>query len=387
MGVFHTAALVNPGAEDGDATGWITDLGGSAPEAKTGGPHSGTWRFTLGNSAWGGYYQDFVLPTAVKSAAGIGAVILNPSVFHSDFSGDTDVQRVRFHALDASDKIVQTIVDVFANSYDDSWFVRSFELRLHTEARKIRLYSEGVRITGTELSAYQDDYNLDFLVNSQYRFDIGLLNTDASDSTSLVNNPAGGADPANWTVHSGNFDASYTGKSAPGNLHNVASTFFRGVSTAAMMATQVVCLTNVFSLYDAIDTGSIDLTLSYQQGTFDANDRGRARIDFLSGSGTLLSSMQTDFVVANNHWETRAVNTVCPALTRRIAVSLMSSATGYDNNWFTTIEVYLLLNSNYIDGNNDPFPASGLVTFRDFPGQGDRDFPSPAGLIRDIPIA
>ena len=75
MSIFSTAALTNPGAEDGDATGWTTDLGGSAPEAKTAGPRTGSWKFTLGNSAWGAYYQDFTLTTLVKPVSATFATI------------------------------------------------------------------------------------------------------------------------------------------------------------------------------------------------------------------------------------------------------------------------------------------------------------------------
>lgn len=385
MTVVSTATLINPGAETGDATGWTADLN-TAPVARTTGAHSGTYKFFIANAAVGAYYQDYVLPTEVRSAAGVGAVLFNPYVWQDDFSGDTDSQRFRVHVWNANSEIVQTIRDAIIGDHNGNWTVRSFELPLHTEARVIRLYVDGFRSTGAELSAYQDDFGITFLTNSQYRFDIGLQNPGGYTCTSFAFNPTGGADPANWVVKSGNLDCFRQGKSVQNNLHNVATYFFRGVDSTTFMATQVVCMTNVFSIYDAIDTGSISMILAWLQGAYEGTDpSGKMRVDFMSGSGTQVGSMESGYFLASTRWQRASISGVVPPQTRNFEVSMIYSGSGAGGSsnfsgdcWFTTIEAYMMLNSNYIDGNNDPFAQPPISGQRDFPRVIARAFPTTA---------
>lgn len=166
----YVLALTNPGAESGSGTGWTaispftatptagTSVGGSAP-------HSGTYAFvaaaTAGQCWWG---QTVDIPSDALADAAAGALSVTASVYHIGFTGDTDSGSLWLDIYDASN--VWLCGAAPAQSDPSAWTQQTITMRVPRSAAKIRLSIIGQRNSGTELSAYFDDFALQLNLNS-----------------------------------------------------------------------------------------------------------------------------------------------------------------------------------------------------------------------------
>ena len=378
MTLVQVGSLVNPGGEVGSASGWTSDHSGiTSPvvNSSAGGARTGDYRFILASNSYGGYYQDYALPTEIASLTAIGAIRFNPSVWQSDFSGDADNQRFKALVFNANSEVVQSwMQNSFESGFDGTFTLSSVELPLHNDAHTIRLYTEGERFSGAELSAYQDDYALAFNQHGQFRYDIGIVNPSAYGVTS------------GWAATSANL---ITGAltAASYHLHHPSSAYFYPGSAAVFQAQQTVDFVNSYDLYDALDTGAVTFDLNYAQGSFNDNDTGALYVEFLNSADTMVSSAGFSEIAADRKWQVRSLQATVPATARKVRLTMFGTRTNGNNldARFTTIQGYLNTTSNYINGDNAPYgtgiPSDRVfpVLTREFPLWNMREFPNPYG--------
>ncbi len=361
------AGIINPGLETGDNTGWTSDLNAS-PAAGIGG-RTGVHFFRLSSSdVDAAYFQDINIPSAIKGFAAKGALTFNPSVYQTDFAGDADSQRFRVQVLDNAGDIIQTWMQsdgAFVGNIDGTWVAASVQLPLHKSANAIRLYTEGLRVGGTELSAYQDDYALVANSSGLFRYEIGFANLNAADGVT------------GWTVTSGSLNTKSSNGSGV-NLVAPTSLHFYGAATAAFRAHQTVTLPISYGLDTALDTGALNMVVHYLQGSFNTLDQGAIGIRCLDTSDVELSSVGLTNSACSNFYITRSFGAVIPTLTRKITMVLHGvrvSGSNLDCN-FGAIEAYLTVDSNFLDGDNAiTWPVPGASLNRTFPDTRGRFFP------------
>ena len=162
--------LVNPGAENG-VTGWTSYSGGAPgvltnPGAGSGGDgltHSGTYSFvatTNGTSAiWG---QTVAVPADQWGDIDAGLYWVSGRVWLKTWPGDEDYGRLNVMCLDATGKTIAMASSRWICG-SDTWREEAAVCAVPVGTRQIMIQTESVRVSGTELSVYFDDFTLQLI--------------------------------------------------------------------------------------------------------------------------------------------------------------------------------------------------------------------------------
>jgi len=365
MSAFYDFPVSNRGFETGSMQGWKLDV--NTPLVMTGTPNSGTYHTDGGDFVWGAFFQDMTLPLHVSSLVRQGVCTVNMSMYQNDFSGDNDGQRLGLQVFNGSGEVVQFHKKEFTFAFNGTWTQQTFDEPLHPDAKHLRMYWDGERITGTELSAYSDDWEIAINSTALFRYDIGLLNV------------AGGNGTTNWTVTSGSL-AIGNATVQSYDIRNPSSTYFYSANTSAFVAEQTVTVADSFGLGTAIDTGSLTFHCRYAQASWAAgNDEARMYIEYYDISDVITGSVHHVSTVCLKEWQERDISDVMPANTRKVKFVMEGtrlSGTTCDG-YITAIQGYLEVNSNFIDGVQAPTFLVDAVegSVRAFPHQNSRAYP------------
>lgn len=165
-------AIVNPGAETGDLTGWTIDYGGvQAVTSATGaGAENGAYFFKgddLGQEVNSQMSQVTAVDPTIESDIDTGDVLYS-FTFRHDSSAARDRLQVVLEFLDASDNVLDT--------YDTSQFILTANLSwtvAYTELLPVPALTRKVKITCTFIALYQtwnngyiEDFNVGFYLDA-----------------------------------------------------------------------------------------------------------------------------------------------------------------------------------------------------------------------------
>lgn len=156
--------LTNPGAELGNVTGWTTRSGG-APGAATSGTdvpsHSGGWYFVgSGNGVTAVWDQQVDVPAGLITSVSGGHMWVRAKAWHNGFSTDTDSGALYIECY-AADGV--SLLARLENSQSDptAWTQEFAAINMPAGTRKLRIGTSNKRVTGTQLSTYWDDFELE----------------------------------------------------------------------------------------------------------------------------------------------------------------------------------------------------------------------------------
>jgi hypothetical protein len=155
-----TLTLTNPGAETGDTTGWTSRSGG-VPGVVSSPVHAGSWAFvsTL-SGATAKWDQQVAVPTGLETTVDAGTAYAQGRVWMVGSAGDTDnaALYLEFYAADGT-----TLLGTFQTAAQDpaSYTQVKITTSIPKLSRFIRIGTTGTRVTGTDLSVYFDDFELD----------------------------------------------------------------------------------------------------------------------------------------------------------------------------------------------------------------------------------
>ncbi len=173
FGVERTSAgvLTNPGAENGNTSGWVsTNSGGLGPFADNGAfnpginPHTGIYAFVGGNGPLNTLTQNVSLlangisDAAVDSGALIASVEFFAQGLNQGPTSDSPFIRLRF--LDGANILIASVSTPEIDSHNLTWqkFNQSFSVPVGT--RSIDYQMNFVRHVGSDNDAYVDDNSL-----------------------------------------------------------------------------------------------------------------------------------------------------------------------------------------------------------------------------------
>lgn len=156
--------VVNPGAETGDVTGW-TMYSGAAPLLQGPGTpnsvaaHSGSYYFAGAASAAASVWGQAVDVSAFSAAIDAGTAAVKLTAYHTGFTdADTGALGLTAYAVDGTTLLDSSLA---AQSDPSTWTLQNQYLALPVNTRFVRLYTSNVRVAGTQLSAYWDDFTLE----------------------------------------------------------------------------------------------------------------------------------------------------------------------------------------------------------------------------------
>ena len=365
---FWTASHGNPGAEINSTQYWVSVLAG-APTVNGGsnsGSHTGSYYFDLGAGAYGAYFGDWVLDTEVLSKSFMGALSINPSVYQTDYT-DNDTQRLKVIQIDVNSDPVSYWQDTLGTALNLTWTLNSLQLPLHPDARAVRWFVDGKRISGTEVSAYQDDYNLE--ANSFY-FHYALPFINGFAPTTIDS----------WDVVSGELT---TATASLAGYPNPTSGYFTGGNSAHLEAEQVITLADSFGLGTGIDDRAgigdpVPLTLRYMQASL-AGEGAFMKVSFQTSGGVDIEVNCTAWGSGATTWEQNSYSYDIPANTRMIKLSMVgSTATAPMDAYFDCIEASMTPRFNYVNGENDPFGTGVPAPTRGLRNHAQRSWPTTA---------
>lgn len=320
MGILESAAsagaialaLTNPGAETGDITGWTTLLGAPAatPGPSAGGtiPHSGAYHFYGGEAQTRSMMAQTVnIDSALNSDIDADKVTLNLSYFTCQESPDRSCLSVAF--LNASDQYVGCWVDNYDSSHaEPTWFLASKAIKLPTGSRKVRVFYDSKRSTGTSNDGFVDDISGAFSVASPTTVELAIRNPEASEGTT------------GWTATSGS-PSVLTSSNGGAVLPRIGTQFFYAGTTATPSMYQTVTVPT--SAHTSIDAGAATLGWSYFQQCV-GGDQQRLKVEFLASNGTTSLGTSTPAYTANSSTDWTLVSqgpVSIPTGTRYIKIS------------------------------------------------------------------
>lgn len=152
-------ALVNPGAEAGDTSGWTSTLGGLAVRTANPAPFEGAYYFMGGTAAETLAHQDVAVPAEKEAAVDSGLAKARVAWRQNSFAG-ADQAEMRLEFYDAA--LVQLGATVAAGLQAPSaWTARTLEAAIPAGTRTVRLVQRMVRASGNNNDGYIDAIALD----------------------------------------------------------------------------------------------------------------------------------------------------------------------------------------------------------------------------------
>ena len=159
--ILTSNLLINPGAEDGDLTGWVAvsgDFKTSADGAFTS-SHTGGWFFWAGNASSSRMRQD-VDVSAYTSEIDAGALSYDFSGWGKGFSAQPgDTHQFTVQELDNVGSVLATWSTTPAGG-NSSWVEYTHTKTLEAGTRTLRVRLDGSRSAGASCDAYFDDMSL-----------------------------------------------------------------------------------------------------------------------------------------------------------------------------------------------------------------------------------
>jgi hypothetical protein len=324
--------LTNPGFETGDATGWTQLSGANAHILTTSldgtNPHSGTY-FAAGAAsvatAWWG--QTITLDAEYHDDIDAGRLEATLTVWREGHDPDTDSGQVAIGFFDESDNFLS---EPFSPRTDyTTWTQDTLTRWVPPGTRKIRVSARVVRASGTEASAYFDDFALSL------------------DQTAVAHSHLYGAvnDATGWTAVSGTVavaGSALTYGETPLKIDGVATGhIYRDIAVPANTITSV-------------DAGEGALKLFLQQGRLNTteNDTSRAYIEFYDASAVKLGSTQyTDAseVTGNVNFDPKSIEVAVPADTRTIRLGIVGTRASGSNIDCCMCRISVMLEANQED--------------------------------------
>lgn len=161
--VFHVP-LTNPGAEAGDASGWMDEVGGLAVRTTDPAPHSGSYYFMGGTNLQTIARQRISL----EDLTGLTEEELDESTmwarsdwWQSSFDGASDPGSVglRF-AASGGESVVERYAGIATTDPSHTWLPRGAALAKPLNARSVDALIRADRSAGTNNDAYFDDISL-----------------------------------------------------------------------------------------------------------------------------------------------------------------------------------------------------------------------------------
>lgn len=162
--------LTNPGAESGSMTGW-TQLDTSNGTAINDVPssHAGSWYFAgaaSAASAWWG--QVVALPSLYETDVDNGWITIQAKVWQLGLTADGDTGGLNIECGDGTNFTTGWLSGKFSAQTDPTvWTHNVVELRVPPGTREFRISFRGIRNTGTQLSSYTDEYELNLITDEQ----------------------------------------------------------------------------------------------------------------------------------------------------------------------------------------------------------------------------
>ena len=337
--------IVNPGAEEGDATGWTADLR-TSPGIKSTNKRTGNYSFvvSVGNS-WAAFRQDVLIDVEAIPYIDEGLVKAKASVWQNGWSGDDDAGRFVIEVY-SSTSVFDATTFLARWQYDFShmttWVLRTIDEYLPVGSRAIRIQVEGYREDGTELSSYWDDFSdIELSIPGKKRVDIGLVNPgiNASDMTGWDYDHAGRTTSTNTAI-----------------ILPCGAFFYGGGSNAASYIEQVVNLSSTIrapirvygqEVYDSGVNGEHNRVLFHLDaiaGSWENKDKLKTTITFLDSADASLGTIEGTNKAWSPHWASHKLSVVPPKETRKIKIRFdFTRFSGVNNNGaITAINAYIV---------------------------------------------
>ncbi len=271
----YVLTLPNKGFEDGVMTPWATmesTLGAIYNNPAT--AHSGTYYAVIAAAsalpAWG---QILDIPSELNTDIDDGLVKLSFSAWLSSFASDSDSGRFRCLFQDGSGNFICD-ASIMNLSDPNTWTEYTFDNILVPEgARKVAIGVMGNRVTGTELSAYVDDF-------SDIEFDL----TGLSHETIYRTEPVSG-DLTDWTLTGGSWYVSGTGDYGWNRFGRSSASTLSATKTIPIPAGRLAAV--------AAGTAHLHSMFTMSRGVDNDSDTGNFLVEFLDASNNVVGSHTT----------------------------------------------------------------------------------------------
>lgn len=195
-GVSYPLALVNPGFETGDTSGW-TMFTGSSFAILAGGYDGSAYYANAGNQRLTRFGQFIDIPEERIADVDAGLIEAVGSFWHSCYSGDGDSGgfEMMFYSQPAATATEGDIIGLYGTPLKDVtnypvWTLREGIGWVPPGTRSIKFSAKGWRDSGTENSTYYDDFALSLHTRSKpHKQVIYRRGTEAVDWVFTAGNP------------------------------------------------------------------------------------------------------------------------------------------------------------------------------------------------------
>lgn len=344
--VDATLPMTNPGFETGDATGWSQIIGSNVQVRATGADGitaSGSW-YGAGAAnasvAWWGQTVSF--SPSVWSFIDSGVVSVTISVAHTGYT-DTDYGALYVECLNGSGVWLSDKRNNFSDP--STWTTETVTVLVPVGCRSLRISTQNVRITGTQLSSYWDDFSpVVSLVEGSTVMRHDLAFSEKGNSI------------AGWTATVGTFAAV---TSAITWLYEI----MYAQSSASVAAYKDY--TPAADTLSYIDAGTATIEMSVQLGGGNSEqDPCRVFVECLDASDVVLGTLQTAAVETayTNTFTAFNLSMAVPALTRKLRVNYTGTRVTASNldGYMTRLSVFLLAVPTYVAPYN-PIPVPSMA--------------------------
>jgi len=324
------AQLVNPGAEaGGEGVGW-TDLlagAGTTPQQRASGAddggrvvaRNGSYYFALSSSGDPeAFYQDWDVPAILTAAVDRGEIEVAAECYFDTYSADNDEEAFILECYSSTTTKDETTLLV---RYELPWFnehtgwqLQLIERHIPPGTRCLRLRVDGDRASGTQLSAYIEDFALALKISDRLRVNVPIVNParNPSDMTGWTtdNYRVSSAENSGLPLPCGNF---FDGGSA-------ATSYLEQTVELETPTAQLIDIYGQSSYVEEAPTGNELCIFFFDMiaGSYELLDTLQLVISFLDASNGVLGTLSSANKAWDVNWEGMALSVVPPQGTRKI---------------------------------------------------------------------
>ena len=265
-------ALVNPGFETGDATGWSMLYGGNVSVTSTtsvAGPRTGTYSGRAGTVQYARWGQNVALPASEYENIDAGLMQITGSVWVSGGALDADVAGLTLAYLDGSGVVISEVwATAFTSSATAVYTNQTLTLPLVPGARSIRIGARGIRNAGaTNIDLYFDDFDV-------YMTSSGKVSTLLGYSV--------GDNVANWVDLTGTITSRSAGDATMGR----AALIWNAAAGESYLPVSIPS-----DKQSIVDSGTATIIHSAVLNTYSSDtDSGGLYVEFYDGSNMLIGT-------------------------------------------------------------------------------------------------
>lgn len=159
----YAYTLTNPGAELGNTTGWTSRSGGVPAAGADASAHGGAYRFiATASGATAKWDQQVAVDPAHEAGIDAGTWAVRARAWHSGFTdADSGALYIECYASDGTTLLGREEAPQSDPSTHPTWTQQYVVTACPVGTRYFRIGTYNVRASGTELSAYWDDFELD----------------------------------------------------------------------------------------------------------------------------------------------------------------------------------------------------------------------------------